>query len=166
MDDMKITEKLRNIGFAIGGKLLNSPYFSWLLFFLRKIGMVRLVHVLLDQMEAAHPSEEMLEFRKAKEEHKEDLCKVYHLLEDEKSKAVYKDLFFYRCTKNRKYLVKHIEQDIYFNELTMDGQKDIFVDAGAFHGDTVKMFCKKSGGGISIFMRLKWTGKIWTGWNL
>ncbi|MDE7311318.1 MAG: FkbM family methyltransferase [Eubacterium sp.] len=145
--DQRLSEKLRNLGFAMGGKLLNSDYFSWFFVLLRKTGIVRLVHVLLDCMEAVHPTEEMLEFKKIKEEHKRELRSVYQMLEDEKSKAVYKDLFFYRCTKDRRYLTRHIGQDIYFNELTMSGQRDVFVDAGAFHGDTVQLFCKKSGEG-------------------
>lgn len=70
-------------------------------------------------------------------------------LADEESRRVYSDLFKYRCTKERKYLKGHEDKEIYFNKLTLSGIKNnpgkVFVDGGAFDGDTVKAFMKAAG---------------------
>ena len=59
----KLSEKLREKGYVVGGRLLESKYLSWILFLFRKIGIVRMVHVVLDQIESRNPTEEMLQFR-------------------------------------------------------------------------------------------------------
>lgn len=126
--------------------MLNSERFAWILFVLRKIGVTKLVHIICDCMDRKNPTEEMLQYRKMKDLYGKELKSVYQMLEDKKSKAVYADIFKYRCSKERKYLKPHIDSDIYFNEITMpDAAKhEVFVDGGAFNGDTIKLFVKKT----------------------
>ena len=142
----KLSEKLREKGYVVGGRLLESKYLSWILFLFRKIGIVRMVHVVLDQIESRNATEEMLQFREIGKKNKKELHMVCQLFKEKKSRELYKDIFRYRCTKYRKYLIKHIEKDIYFNTLTMREKEEILIDGGAFNGDTIKLFCKKSRG--------------------
>lgn len=69
-------EFVRKTGFKIGGALLQSDRFAWMLFAMRKTGIVRMVHVLCDYLERRNPTEEMLQYRKIAESHQKELRKI------------------------------------------------------------------------------------------
>lgn len=81
------------------------------------------------------------------EEHKNDIEKVFQLLDDDKSKFIYKRLIQFRISRNLKHL-QNIENGIqYFpNDLFELGNKEIFLDLGAFNGDTIEAFCNHVNG--------------------
>jgi len=76
-------------------------------------------------------------------EHEEEIWKAYLLLADEKSKKVFRNLLQYKISRDR-HLIEEIKDDVllqYFDPAIVHfGTKDIFLDLGAYNGDTVQAF--------------------------
>lgn len=71
-------------------------------------------------------------------------------LADEKSRLIYDRMIKYRSTHNPKYTKGIVEKNQYFDKgLIKFGDKEIFVDCGAYNGDTIRSFLKnlREGGG-------------------
>lgn len=66
-------------------------------------------------------------------------------LSDEKSKKVYINILKYRSTHNRKYLKGIVDREQYFDkDIIHLAENEMFVDCGAYKGDTLKKFLKYS----------------------
>lgn len=64
-------------------------------------------------------------------------------LEDEKSRIVYRNIWNYRATHNRKYLRGIVDKEQYFDtKIIKLGAEEGFVDCGAYKGDTIQKFIK------------------------
>ncbi len=74
--------------------------------------------------------------------HPEKWRKVYECLADFESREVFDDVLRYRLTADQSALDKYSfrPQDQYFEDF-MDFDREIFVDAGGFDGDTTEQFC-------------------------
>jgi len=106
-------------------------------------GLHRLGHIIFDFWERAHPTETMKKDRMQFQKHEKELRDVYRILGDEKSKMVYKNVLMFRITKNRKYLRGMIEKEPYFvKDIIKPESGEVFVDCGAFDGDTLKDYLK------------------------
>lgn len=73
------------------------------------------------------------------------LIECFKILNDMESKNVFLNILKYRLNLDRKYLrlVKRNIEDIYFDEnIYKLSKKEIFVDVGAFDGDTIELFIK------------------------
>lgn len=81
-------------------------------------------------------------------EYREQMKKVYGLLEDYKSKMIYRTMAESRITKNINILAHTCEENQYFplNDIFEMGEEEVFVDAGAFDGDTVQQFIELTNG--------------------
>lgn len=75
-------------------------------------------------------------------ENKEKLNKTYNMLEDYKSKIIYRTMIESRFTKNIDVLCRTCDMNQYFPDgrVWNIGDEEIFVDAGAFDGDTIEQF--------------------------
>lgn len=82
-------------------------------------------------------------------------------LADEKSRLVYQSVIKYRCTHNQNYLKSIVdrEQDQYFSgDIIKLSKGEIFVDCGAYNGDTIRAFLKelkKNGGDFREIIALE-----------
>lgn len=83
-------------------------------------------------------------------EHKEEIYETYHLLSDEKSKKVF--------LKKLEYMVQYIQIDfeadhkMYVDsEIVSLDTDEVIIDAGAYDGDTARMFRQKTGEKASIY---------------
>ena len=79
-------------------------------------------------------------------EHANELKKVYDLLQDERSKTVFRNLLNYKISRDRR-LIEEINDlnrvDQYFDmSILCFGKDEVFVDFGAYNGDTVESFIK------------------------
>lgn len=84
--------------------------------------------------------------RKFFEDHANDISENIELLYDEKSKKVYEGLIKYRKFRKRKYFPEYCEDDQYFPEDVIELNSDeVFVDCGAYQGDTVVRFLERVG---------------------
>lgn len=84
------------------------------------------------------------------EQNQDRVRNIQSRLADEKSRLVYERMIRYRGTHDQKYLKDIVDKNAYFDkDLINFGDKEIFVDCGAFNGDTIRSFLKnlrESGG--------------------
>lgn len=84
------------------------------------------------------------------EENIERVENIKSKLSDEKSRVVYDRMIQFRCTHDPKYLRGIADKNQYFDrELIKFTDKEIFVDCGAYTGDTMMAFLRnlREGGG-------------------
>lgn len=75
---------------------------------------------------------------------KDEIKTVIDFLEDNISKQIYEQCLTYRCTHNVKDQPFYNRKEQYFPEdIIKLSNKEIFVDCGAYIGDTIKIFKKK-----------------------
>lgn len=81
----------------------------------------------------------------------ENIQRVYDLLEDEQSKEVFADCINYKISGKIEYLksCQTLKSEVYEN-LIRPGKNEVFVDLGAYNGDTVKEFLTFAKGYKSI----------------
>lgn len=74
--------------------------------------------------------------------HPEKWRAVYERLADLESKRVFDDVLHYRLTADPNVLIRYTfrPQDQYFEDF-MQFDREVFVDAGGFNGDTTEQFC-------------------------
>ncbi|WP_455089718.1 FkbM family methyltransferase [Peptoanaerobacter stomatis] len=68
--------------------------------------------------------------------------KSYNLLEDDRSKFIFENILNAAITSNMDYYKETYSDDEYFPEVIKNcmGENEIFVDVGAYNGDTVEKF--------------------------
>lgn len=110
---------------------------------LKITGIHRMGHVLFDSLERRCPTEGMRQDRQVLKAHQKELKQVYRLLADARSRKVFQNSIRFRVTKNRAYLRGIIEGRQYFPKgIVKPGSSEVFVDCGAFDGDTLKHYLK------------------------
>lgn len=73
--------------------------------------------------------------------HKEEISKIHSLLADQKSKSVYQNIIKYKLSGKINYLLDCETEKINdFNEILKLNRNEIFMDLGAYRGDTVMEF--------------------------
>lgn len=93
------------------------------------------------------PSQRMLNTEKYFAEHKKDLEAISALLADDLSREVFLRAAHYRATHNPKDAPIFSRNDQYFvKDIVPLSKNEVFVDCGAFDGDTMKEFLKVSKG--------------------
>lgn len=78
---------------------------------------------------------------------RKDLIEFFKILDDVESKNVFLNIIKYRLSLNRKYLklIKGNIENIYFDKSVYDlSECEILVDGGAFDGDTIDPFIRKT----------------------
>ena len=76
-------------------------------------------------------------------EHQAELEQVYGLLADDESRQIYADLLAYKLSGKLEYLYRHMgsrEED--FGSILTPGPGSVYVDLGAYDGDTVEEFIR------------------------
>ncbi len=76
--------------------------------------------------------------------HKEEIKTVYSMLADEKSKETYKNIIMFKLTGDMQFLFdcQETRDEAYRNILKLS-DSEIYMDLGAFNGDTVTEFLNK-----------------------
>lgn len=74
------------------------------------------------------------------------LEKVYDMLEDYKSKMIYRTVIESRFTGHMDILGQTCDKQQYFPDFYTIRKDEVFVDAGAFDGDTISQFLDLTGG--------------------
>lgn len=90
------------------------------------------------------PTSEMLEARKYFHENKERISLNLKLLADDESRECYVHAIKYRCTHNKNDAPVFNKQRYFVKGIIELSEDEIFIDGGAFVGDTVRKFCKLS----------------------
>lgn len=131
MNNMKSNKIEKTMVFFQSNKFLNG-----ILEFTIKIGIEDFVFRIINK--------DYLKKRKLFfEQHSEQIEKNITLLYDEKSKEIYKGLILYRKFRKRKYFPYYSSKDQYFpKDVISLNENEVFVDCGAFEGDTAQEFLK------------------------
>ena len=94
-----------------------------------------------------HPTAEMKNSKAYFAEHRAEIIQNLNMFADEQSNDVYKKMIRFRCTHNVRKLPEYILHNSYFVEDIVPVRlNEVFVDCGAFTGDTVKAFIKYHAG--------------------
>ena len=82
------------------------------------------------------------------EENYDALESVYESLSDVHSKKIFNELINAKLNKSGRKMLELADGKQYFNELTfcVNSKEEVFVDCGAFDGDTVKQYASFKGG--------------------
>lgn len=78
--------------------------------------------------------------------HREELERAYLLLADDFSKKVFKNIVLYKLTGRIDYLFECESEKSEAYKLLNLGKSEIYIDLGAYNGDTVLEFVKNTGG--------------------
>lgn len=73
---------------------------------------------------------------------------VYQMLEDEISRGNYMAFLKTRLSGNNKYILDVYENECTFfhNDIFCIGEEEVFLDVGAYDGDTIRLFLKENNG--------------------
>jgi FkbM family methyltransferase len=112
---------------------------------LKEIGITRKVNSLIlrsnDKQDRAKPNEKMKVSEEFYKQNQERLQNVLNLLADDKSKKVLGCVFEYRMYKTPISQELYSENDQYFvKELIHISDDEVFIDGGAYTGDTIQQF--------------------------
>lgn len=95
------------------------------------------------KMDCKQPTENMLQARAYFKKQKELIEENMALLEDDLSRVVYQKMIRFRCCYDLKEFPPYNRRNQYFDEdLILLREDEVFIDCGAYHGDTVKKFIR------------------------
>ncbi len=79
--------------------------------------------------------------------HEKEFTSVYDMLADEQSRQVFRDLLSFKCSGRVEYLDRcTTDMAEVYHHLIKPQKSDVYVDLGAYNGDTVTEFLTHSGG--------------------
>jgi FkbM family methyltransferase len=124
---------------------------------LRKSWIVWKLHQIHILKEKKHRKIEMGAFKNFYEKNKGKFKEVLNLLADVESKETYKAVLSFRMTWNSKTIKKYTYFPQYFVKEIFDSYNDeVFVDGGAYNGDTIAELLKYMPQGSSIKKIYAW----------
>lgn len=137
----------------IGGVIKHSTLLRWIDPLARKLGIVYVVHLLANKLKKTD-TESAMRFKRFYEQHREEIEKVSGMLEDDFSRKTLKKVIEYRETGDVWALRGVSIYPQYFQKDIFGPVKDeVFVDGGAYVGDTILPFIKKfTRGGTKKYM--------------
>ena len=127
---------------GVGGKVI---------LMLRRVGITTAIRKFMIyqkyKKEKKYPTEKMVKSREFFTANKGLIKENIDILCDKKSKDIYLSMIKFRCTHDTRKLPHYSLDDSYFVNGIVPCQKNsVFVDCGAFTGDTVKSFIKHNNG--------------------
>ena len=142
--DLKSKIRYSHLGCSLVDEIQMSPFSDVLYKFLDACYLSDSAH------ERRHPSlriqEEMKEARKFFQANESRVAAICASFEDNKSIDTYKKAILYRQTLNIKYRPPFSIHDQYFPSDIVDlGGQEVFVDCGAYVGDTINRFLRLCG---------------------
>ena len=127
--------------------LEHSSIFKGLVPVARKLGFVHFLHVMYEKTESQEIADEKEAFQRFYESHIEEFTKLKEILEDDFSRLTLEKVLEYRRTRKMSSLKGIITQPQYFQKDIFSPMKDeVFIDGGAYTGDTIESFIKNWGG--------------------
>ena len=123
------------------GLLMKLLRFVGISTFLRKLWLFQDM-----KKDMCNPTEQMINSSRFFEEHKKEVDDIKNLLEDMRSVSAYEKAIKYRITHDTNYAGDYSIKDQYFpKDIIHLSSEEVFVDCGAFDGDTLAAFRKYSG---------------------
>lgn len=135
---------MRNVLIRLWRKLTTIKAFMPIIFIIRRLAASRLFNWVLDFVEVNVCKVEYKEEKECFVKNESKIRDFINALKDDKSKKVYENLWHYRMTHQRKYIRGMTDKNQYFDkDLIALGENEVFVDCGAYKGDTISQFIKR-----------------------
>lgn len=96
--------------------------------------------------DVTQPSKEMVEAREFYRQNSDRVERIEHYLEDDESRKCYQKAIKYRYTHNMEEAPIYTKKRYFVDGIIELSTNEVFVDAGAFVGDTIRTFYKKTHG--------------------
>ena len=114
---------------------------------LYRLGFAKLWIFLLYEKERKHPTEQMKRSAEFYRTQKERLARVEELLADDASRDILRRCIRFRCTHDRRDRPPYKIEEQYFAQGIITIQEhEVFIDGGAYNGDTLEQLQKYAGG--------------------
>ena len=119
----------------------------------RKLGFGRSLRDYVSSNDPEHQSK-LKEFRQSDAAHETELGQLREMLADERSRYTLDKLLAFRRTSDRSLLKDIVIQPQYFQkDIFSPVEDEVFVDGGAYSGDTIESFIQSfAGGGIKGYI--------------
>ena len=145
--------KLGHIFERIKFAMDHHPIIGWMDPLARKLGVVKFLHVVWDRLDKDANKASAEKFQAFYASHEQDIQRLSEMLEDDFSRYTLKKVLEFRKTFDRSVLKDVNIQPQYFQKDIFGPVKDeVFVDGGAYVGDTIESFMKFTGGGTKEYM--------------
>ena len=142
----KIGKKFARMKYAMD----HHPVIGWMDPLARKLGVVKFLHVVWDVLDKNEHEAKAREFQAFYAAHEEELQRLTEMLEDYFSRYTLKKVLEFRKTYDRRVLRDVNVRPQYFQKDVFGPVEDeVFVDGGAYVGDTVKSFLRDFAGGYT-----------------
>lgn len=142
-----ITDIIKNLRIFVQDHIRGNFLGDAMVTFGKALGVNDLLTRIMYAKERKEPTKGMLYAEKYFTEHQKDAEAVAALFADDLSREVYFSAIRYRKTHNPKDAPFYSKHDQYFvKDIVPLSDKEVFVDCGAFDGDTMKEFIKATRG--------------------
>ncbi len=143
----KITDFIKDLRIYVQDHVRGTALGDGLVSILKTMGVNDWLTRVLYRHDRKEPTKGMQYAEKYFSEHQKEVDAIASLLADDLSKKVYFDAIRYRKTHNPKDAPKYSKHDQYFaQDIIPLTEAEVFVDCGAFDGDTMKDFIKAVNG--------------------
>lgn len=142
-----ITDFIKDLRIYVQDHVRGTALGDGLVSILKALGVNDWLTRILYRQDRKEPTKGMQYAEKYFSEHQKEVDAIALLLADDLSKKVYYDAIRYRKTHNPKDAPKYSKHDQYFvQDIIPLTKAEVFVDCGAFDGDTMKAFIKAVNG--------------------
>lgn len=142
-----ITDTIKKLRIYVQDHIRGTILGDTLVSCLKSLGVNDLLTRILYTQERKEPTKGMLHAEKYFTEHQKELDSVVALFADDLSREIYYAAISYRKTHNPKDAPVYSKHDQYFvKDLIPLSDSEVFIDCGAFDGDTMKEFIKATKG--------------------
>lgn len=142
-----ITDTIKDLRIFVQDHIRGTVPGDGIVSFFKALGVNDLLTRILYAQDRKEPTKSMLYAEKYFGAHQKELDAVAALLADDLSRKVYFDAIRYRKTHNPADAPKYSKHDQYFvKDIVPLSEHEVFVDCGAFDGDTMKEFIKATKG--------------------
>lgn len=143
----KLNDTIKNLRIFAQDHVRGTMLGDGLVSALKALGVNDWLTRILYLQDRKEPTKGMQYAEKYFSEHKKEVDAIASLLADDLSREVYYDAIRYRKTHNPKDAPKYSKHDQYFvKDIVPLTDSEVFVDCGAFDGDTMKAFIKATKG--------------------
>lgn len=141
------SESIKNFRIFVQNHIRGTILGDGLVAFGKALGLNDFLTRLMYRQDRKEPTKGMLFAEKYFNEHKKDLDSIAALFADDLSREIYFSAVTYRKTHHPKDAPVYSKHDQYFvKELVPLSDSEVFIDCGAYDGDTMKEFIKISKG--------------------
>lgn len=143
----RISDNIKNLRIFVQEHIRGSFFGDSIVNLGKFLGLNDVLTRILYAQDRKEPTKGMLYAEKYFSEHKTEVEAIASLLSDDTSREVYLAAIQYRKTHNPKDAPKYSKHDQYFvKDIVSLTDSEVFVDCGAYDGDTMKEFIKATNG--------------------